>query len=198
MDKKTPYRNALRSKKMIQDAFLALMLKKDIMKIKTQEVIELACVSKGTFYAHFPCLFDVQHEIENDYLKRMFCIFEGRTNELLIEEFYPLFLCGLEEMSRNRELFTKFLGNGYGDSFLRKLKATFLSYMLSSAAVTAYFKSPESARAYFTYVAGGSIALIQNWLEGTPQVSPEVMAKFLSDCALKGINGIKDGTLWDG
>ena len=182
---KVAYRNANRSKKMIQDAFLQLIIKKDISKIKTTEVIELADISKGTFYAHYTCLYDVQQEIEDREIALMFRVFEINTE--LSENFYPLFLCGLSEMERNRELYRILFCHSNGNSFLNKVKNTFFTHM---KACNSSKKKPYDSKAmdtYLIYVAGGAIAVIQNWLESLEYIPPQQVARQISDFALNGM-----------
>lgn len=189
--KKAPYRNALRSKQLIHDAFIKLLMEKEIVKIKTCEVIEQANISKGTFYVHYTCLYDVQQEIENEQISLMFEVFDQYPPELMLEDFLPLFLCGLRVMEKNRELFRVLFRSSYGDSFLNKVKRTFLEHMLSCSIDSSPLKNHKHARSYLMYVAGGSIAMIQEWLEYMPHVPAEIAARFLSDCALNGMRGLK-------
>lgn len=46
-------RDVIRSKNAIKSAYLKLSLAKPTQKITIQEVIDVANVSRGTFYAHF-------------------------------------------------------------------------------------------------------------------------------------------------
>lgn len=176
---------------MIQDAFLTLMMKKAVVEIKVREVIELANISKGTFYAHYNGLHEVQQAIEDRQLALLFQFFDHRDTVTAEDCFYPLFLSGLQVMSRDRGLFRLLFCTTYSGTFLSKLKNTFLEHLLSYDTVTAPLSGPDGARAYLSYVAGGAIAVIQEWLENGATVDPEMVAHFLSDCALEGLRGVR-------
>lgn len=190
---KALYRNALRSRKLIQDAFMSLLLKKDVVDIKVREVIELANISKGTFYAHYDCLFDVQQELEDQQIARLFRVFEEQPPARLEDSFYPLFLSGLVLMKRDQELFRLLFRSSYGGPFLSKLKNTFLDCLLTCGGADSPVVGVDSTRGYLNYVAGGAIAIIQAWLESGADVPPEDVALFLNNCILEGLRGVSVG-----
>ena len=57
--KKAEYRSAIRSKRMIKQAFLSLIKEKDISKITVTELVERADLNRATFYAHYPDIYGV-------------------------------------------------------------------------------------------------------------------------------------------
>lgn len=191
MKKKAPYRNAIRSRELLQEAFLQLLSTKDIGKIKTQEVIELANLSKGTFYAHYTNLFDLWQDVENNYLARLFRVFEEHPPVGIFEDFFPLFECGLTEMAKSLTVYRLLFRTSCGESFLNRLRGTFLEYMMATVTQTGDLQDLTIAQAYFTFVAGGAIALIQSWLESDAPPAPQMVAKFLSECALNGAGSLE-------
>ncbi|MBQ0071272.1 MAG: TetR family transcriptional regulator [Spirochaetales bacterium] len=50
---KAEYRSSIRSKVMIREALLALMLEKPFDKITITDIVRKADINRGTFYAHF-------------------------------------------------------------------------------------------------------------------------------------------------
>lgn len=54
-----------RTKKAVQDAFIALRRKKPIEKITVTELSELAGINKATFYLHYADIFALSEEIED-------------------------------------------------------------------------------------------------------------------------------------
>ena len=189
---KAPYRNVLRSKRLIQDAYIQLLMRQTVGKIKIKDLIELANISKGTFYAHYTCVQDIRREIEDEQLVLMFQDFERRSPDLILEDFSPLFLCGLREMERKQDLF-RLLFNSYGDtSFTQRVTQLFLDHLLHSTVHGAYFDTAQQAKNCLTFVAGGTIAVIQNWLAQSSPVPAETVAQLLSDCAVGGIRGFRE------
>lgn len=60
---KTEYRNAIRSKTMIKDALLSLMIEKPFDKISITDIVKKADINRGTFYAHYSNTADVLKSI---------------------------------------------------------------------------------------------------------------------------------------
>ena len=57
-------KNALRSKRLIRQAFLTIVQKKDPSDISITEIVNEANINRATFYAHYSCLKDLLDEIE--------------------------------------------------------------------------------------------------------------------------------------
>ena len=53
MEDRTQYKSALKSKKLIKNAFSELLQKKDFEKITVTEIVNRAGLNRGTFYAHY-------------------------------------------------------------------------------------------------------------------------------------------------
>lgn len=51
--KKAEYRSSIRSKQMIKDALLSLMIEKPFEKISITDIVRRADINRGTFYAHY-------------------------------------------------------------------------------------------------------------------------------------------------
>lgn len=184
---KSEYRNAVRSRMLIRNAFLELMKTQDIFKIKAKDVIELANISKGTFYAHYTGTFAVYQEIENEYLDLMFKIFQDSTEPVTFEHLLPLFLSGLEEIEKDRDVFLLLFQTSYGDPFVSKIKHRFVEYMLASYAQTCGIKNEARARGFFVFVAGGALTLIVDWMRDPNPISSTACAKFINECIQQGV-----------
>ena len=50
---KAEYKNAVRSRKMIQRALVALLQEKELDKITVTDIVTRADINRGTFYAHY-------------------------------------------------------------------------------------------------------------------------------------------------
>lgn len=188
---KTPYRNALRSKKMIKEAFIGLMLKKNVSDIKVKEIIEIADISKGTFYAHYGSISAILRELEAEYIAIISKTFEEFEPIQLIDDFYPMWLKCLKALESERDFFNVFLKSSHGNIFLKKVKILLIDYLLSNSNVIARFRSEYHARAYFAFAIGGSLVLIKQWFDCPAKDPVEKLASFLNRCILQGINSVK-------
>ncbi len=63
--KKAEYRSSIRSKALIKDALLSLMIEKPFEKISISDIVRRADVNRGTFYAHYSNTSDVLKSISS-------------------------------------------------------------------------------------------------------------------------------------
>ena len=66
MDRRVKY-----TKKVIEDTFLNLLVKKDISNITVTEICEIADVNRGTFYRYYVDVYDLLHKIEQDFINQI-------------------------------------------------------------------------------------------------------------------------------
>jgi AcrR family transcriptional regulator len=67
MEKKE-YRSAIRSRKMIRQAFFELLKEKNFEKITVTDIVKKAEINRSTFYAHYPDVMGVVEEIQQEIL----------------------------------------------------------------------------------------------------------------------------------
>ncbi|MBQ2905798.1 MAG: TetR family transcriptional regulator, partial [Peptococcaceae bacterium] len=64
------YRNAVRSKTMIRQAFLELLKEKPYEKITVTDIAQRADLNSSTFYDHYPDVQGLIEEIEEEMINR--------------------------------------------------------------------------------------------------------------------------------
>ena len=64
------YRSALRSRRLIREAFLELLDEKEFSKITVTDIVNRADLNRSTFYAHYPDVNGVVEEIQDEILSR--------------------------------------------------------------------------------------------------------------------------------
>ena len=58
-----------RTRKSIINAFIQLRASKPLEKITVKELSELACINKATFYSHYPDIFDLSEQLEEEAIQ---------------------------------------------------------------------------------------------------------------------------------
>ena len=87
--KKTEYRSALRSRKLIKQAYVELIKEKDMDKISVIDVVTRADINRGTFYAHYKSVIDVADQISDEILSALLEFLNEFDNTRLIENPLP-------------------------------------------------------------------------------------------------------------
>ncbi|MCB9134450.1 MAG: TetR/AcrR family transcriptional regulator C-terminal domain-containing protein [Anaerolineales bacterium] len=176
MSKKAEYKSALRSRKLIRQAFVALLQEKPIEKITVTDIVTRADINRGTFYAHYQDTRAVIEQIENEIIETMLEF----LGEFRYKNFFQNPLPLLEKISHYLEEdldFFRILINAKGsEQFLLKLKNVFVRHMETDSDVPTAFKHTPAFIVRSNFFAGGLVNLYQMWFRGE------------MDCSLKEIS----------
>ena len=172
--------------KMIIDAFIQLRKEKPLRKITVRELCDRAGIGRGTFYAHFLDVYDLNEQLENNFLAsfsdairsafektdalhstREIC----RTVFALLEQHEDI--CNLLLSSENSGGVMKFIELG---------KQLCMEYYAK------YFResTPEKVARFYRFVSSGCIACLQERLSSRERIPVEQFADEMSDIILKG------------
>lgn len=73
---KAEYRSAIRTRRMIWDAYTQLLKEKGLSRIPVTDIVTRADLNRATFYAHYPDVRDVTEKIENELIAKMLEVLE--------------------------------------------------------------------------------------------------------------------------
>ena len=65
---KKEYRSAIRSRKLIRQAFMELLKEKPFEKITVTDIVNRADINRSTFYAHYPDVMGLLDEIQEEII----------------------------------------------------------------------------------------------------------------------------------
>ncbi|MEG1165832.1 MAG: TetR-like C-terminal domain-containing protein [Oscillospiraceae bacterium] len=184
-------RNAIRSKNAIKNAFVELMRKNDISKVKVKDILILADVSRATFYAHYQDVYSVLEEIENTHIELLKKFLNAQPRYALIDDFMPFIKQLFEQIQENEEFFKMLFAAPNANTFLSKLQKVFVDYMMEDEALLQKVRSAEQARLFFSFIAIGTANLLQEWFINEHTFSFDELANMLNEAILNGISSIK-------
>ncbi len=161
MEKKTkkPYRNAIRSEKMIIHAYAELMQRKG--KITVTDIVNEADINRSTFYAHFKSIDDVRKKIHSDVLRKLMSILT-RTDIVIGGDFESL--KGVVDFLESDENFYKSLIKTRGaDEFFRRLRDNVINIYMSDEELMSKIRDKKRFEAALRFFTGGYMGLIIDW-----------------------------------
>lgn len=161
---KAEYKSSLRSKKMIREAFFTLLKTKDINKITATDIIKLADINRSTFYAHYPDVYGVIEELEDEAIEKMLEILSNFDFKTFFLNPTPLLLEVSRQIEKEKEYYQLFIQNNISNSFFEKLKTMFAKFMLEDSNIPNELKSLPVIKIRISYFAGGIINLYKEWL----------------------------------
>lgn len=166
MGEKAEYKSAIRSRKMIRQAFIELIKEKDIEKITVTDIITRADINRGTFYAHYQDTRAVNEQIQNEIIDRMLEFLKEFHYKNFFQNPLPLLLKISEWLEDDLDFLRILINSKGSEQFLVKLKNIFVQEVESDSDIPESLKKNPVFLIHAHFIAGGIINLYQVWLQG--------------------------------
>ena len=177
MSERKEYRSAVRSRRLIRQAFLALLKEKPFDKITVTDIVSRAELNRSTFYAHYPDIFGIVDELENEMVQKNIAIIEKIQYRNIFTDPSP-YLDGIAAMmEENKELLTYLGRNQLSRSYLEKFYKLMINDVLTRSTIPESIRnSPEFAIRVHFFI-GGIINTYHQWAEGELKQTPAEISK---------------------
>ncbi len=166
MGEKAEYKSAIRSRKMIRQAFVELMQEKDLEKITVTDIVTRADINRGTFYAHYQDTRSVIEQIENEIIEKMLEFLGEFQYKNFFQNPLPLLLKISRYLEEDLEFFRILINAMGAEQFLIKIKNVFIKYMETDSDTPEKMKKSPEFIIRINFFAGGIINLYQVWFRG--------------------------------
>ena len=174
-------RRVRRSKRLLKQAFAALMLEKEFREITVKDITERADLNRGTFYLHYNDTVDLLGKMEQDVLNDLQDLFdEWRKNVPERDElqkidvngfFSPLF----DYIEANHSLCACLLQNRAAADFMQKLQALIRENGIAFMRSQGVTEGQVSLDYFFSYIAYGTIGTLLYWFQTGQSISREAL-----------------------
>jgi len=185
---KAEYRSAIRSRKLIQQAFADMLQEKSADKITVTDVVKKADINRGTFYAHYAGIPELIRGILEEHMQ----IIKDMVRSSLTENNVPnprLIFAHINDMiGTNVDFYRKALTSGIGEAIMEQLRNLLLEFLLEFEE-----EFSDMDHEYYIFVisfgTGGAIALYRDWFHGKLPLSLEAVSEMAADvlCSMLGI-----------
>ncbi len=167
-------RRTLYSKKMIRESLYELMRERPINKISVTEICERADVNRSTFYSYYTDIYDLHQQIINEFFSIQKSVIKHIKESIRsvtaldgfnYDDFYEIVYYYLKTVKENTDLY-KFIFNQNVDNSVHASfgKVTYHTIKDVLRPIIEEDRAVELKKA-FTFVAGGTTALIMTWVE---------------------------------
>ena len=164
--KRAEYRNAIRSRNLIKEAFVEILNEKPIDKITVTDIVRRADINRGTFYAHYVDTKDVLEQIQNEIIEKILQFIGEFKYESLIKD-TNLILSKLTKYFEQDLNFYRKLVSGYGsEEFLNQIKVIFIDAIYHNKEIPIEIKNKKAFEVQINFFAGGIISLYEDWFNG--------------------------------
>ena len=185
---KAEYRSAIRSRRMIQQAFADMLQIKSADKITVTDVVKKADINRGTFYAHYAGIPELIRGILEEHMQIIKdMVLSSMTEDNRIN---PRLIFGhvTAMLSENLDFYRKALTSGIGEAIMEQLRQLLLDFLVE-------YESEISDMDHDYYIfmlsfgTGGAIALYRDWFHGKLPLSLEAVSEMAADvlCSMLGV-----------
>lgn len=171
MGDKAEYKSAIRSRKLIRQAFVELMQEKDLEKITVTDIVSRADINRGTFYAHYQDTRAVIEQIENELIEKMLEFLGEFQYKNFFQNPLPLLLKLARYLEEDLEFYRILINARGADQFLVKIKNIFVKYMENDSDTPERVKKSTEFVVRINFFAGGIINLYQIWFRNEMECS---------------------------
>ena len=173
MEKKKEYRSAVRSRRLIRQAFLELLREKRFEKITVTDIVTRADINRSTFYAHYPDVRGLVEELLDETINAAMTLAASTDFATIFDDPYP-FLKGLTAIGDERlELYTLLGKSDFALHMVEDLKTVLLEKAVASMDIPEVIRSSTAFQIQMTFFIGGILNAYQQWLQGNLKCSSE-------------------------
>ncbi len=195
MAEKNEDRRIQRTRKLLQEALLALILEKGYEAVTVQDVIDHANVGRSTFYAHFQ---DKEALFLSEF-ETLRTLFEHQLLTQPVSDTSPwsLSLVMFKHAQDNLQLYTALAGKQGGSLALTHLQQ-YLSNLLRTHLQQQFPKKvnpnvPPQILAH--YLVSAFMAMLTWWLDNNQPYSPERINEMFSQLTKPGVEAVMGVTV---
>lgn len=177
MEAKKENRNALRSRRMIRQAFMELLEEKPFDKITVLELANRADVNRSTFYAHYPDIYGVAEEIQGEIIQRNIEQFRQIKYRSFLSDPTPYLERIATTLEENQALSLK-IGRALPvERSLREFARVMMEDTISWIDMPAEVKADPAFEVRIQFFLGGILNTFHLWAKGQLTCSREVICR---------------------
>lgn len=166
MGEKKEYRSAVRSRKLIRQAFLELLKEKPLEKITVTDIVKRADINRSTFYAHYPDVIGVLEAIETEILDYTQNILGGMDFKDLFENPTPLLEEIVKMLEENHELYSLLCHSNMAVKQLEKVKFILIERIIKTVEMPEGYVDSFEFEFNVRFFMGGVVDVCTQWLNG--------------------------------
>lgn len=158
-------RNALRSIRLIKEAFLKLLATEPYEKITVTDVTREAGLNRGTFYAHFDDMDDLLHQVIDEVVERASELLQQSLDSAFLENPLPVLEQLGSYMGESYGFYGRVLNSASSDIFVKSLGAMF-DKKVHAWIDNQDMDDPTTQIMLSDYLVGGILRTYRAWMEG--------------------------------
>lgn len=172
----------------LKSSLAKLMQTKKVRDISVKELTDMADINRGTFYLHYRDVFDLLEQSEEELLTE----FREVLNRYNLQKENPnttlhMFESTYSLIQENAELVGILLGGNGDMNFVNKLRMLVREKCLHEWAQLMTQHNIQYFDAYYSFIVGGCVSLVQYWLANDMHETPKELAEITQEILLTGM-----------
>lgn len=193
MAEKKEYRSAIRSRKLIRQAFYEILKENSFEKITVTDIVNKADVNRSTFYAHYPDVMGVLEEIQNEILDYT----QKFMEEIDFHDFYnnpkPYLQKIVKLVEENNELYRLLITSSMATKQMDQIKYILIERTIATVNAPEFFKNKSELEFSIRFFMGGVLEVYTQCLNGMIDCSLEELTDQLAEMILITIEAYRLG-----
>lgn len=173
MAQKKEYRSAIRSRRLIREAFQELLREKPFEKITVTDIVKQADINRSTFYAHYPDVRGLVEDILDEVVVKSTQLIREMNYQSIFEDPRPflkeLLMIGID----NVEIYKRIGGSDFALRQIEGLKTSLLDKAVSDVDVPEAIRMSNAYKIQINFFVGGILNTYQQWLLGNLECTTE-------------------------
>lgn len=184
---KTMRRDVVRTRKRIHAAYFEILFRGDDKHITVKEIIDIADISRGTFYKHYLDIPDLEAHIEQDYIS----VLEDTLRQITIDELMAAPQKHIAELLKpfidNKDRLKVFATKRGYSNFMTRVQNNLVKAISN---ISTSSKTKEELEITYACAAGAVYNAFTQWILMENPISDEEFIKIICNFLTKDISDL--------
>ena len=161
MQEETQDRRIKRTKMLLQNALVDLMLEKAVGKISVKELTQKADVNRSTFYLHYLDIYDMLEQMENEFVETIQGFFHDFFTPLPTSMPLTLFVNISEWLEQDKEYYVKLLRGSASGYIFEELESRIRDEFLTLLYLIFLDEESLDLRTRVNFTVSGTVGVLR-------------------------------------
>lgn len=187
MQEETQDRRIKRTKMLLQNALVDLMLEKAVGKISVKELTQKADVSRSTFYLHYLDIYDMLEQMENEFVETIQGFFHDFFTPLPTSMPLTLFVNISEWLEQDKEYYVKLLRGSASGYIFEELESRIRDEFLTLLYLIFLDEESLDLRTRVNFTVSGTVGVLRMWVMEGGNISLVELSETIDDILNNGM-----------
>lgn len=187
MQEETQDRRIKRTKMLLQNALVDLMLEKAVGKISVKELTQKADVNRSTFYLHYLDIYDMLEQMENEVVETIQGFFHDFFTPLPTSMPLTLFVNISEWLEQDKEYYVKLLRGSASGYIFEELESRIRDEFLTLLYLIFLDEESLDLRTRVNFTVSGTVGVLRMWVMEGGNISLVELSETIDDILNNGM-----------